>query len=66
MSASDDCKTKDVNKDGLLDLVCKFRWQPGPVVSPGIQQAVLTGTTTTAGTPPGYDFLSSDTIRFIQ
>jgi Metallo-peptidase family M12B Reprolysin-like len=56
-----DCKTQDVNKDGLDDLVCKFRWDPGPVVSPVFQRAVLTVTT-----PSGYDFLSSDTIRFVQ
>ena len=58
---SSDCKVQDVDKDGAPDLVCKFTWQPGPVVAPGTQRAVLTGAT--AG---GYDFLSSDTILFVQ
>jgi hypothetical protein len=54
-----DCKVQDVNKDGVPDLVCKFTWQPGPVVS-GTQRAVLSGTTS-----GGYDFLSSDNISFV-
>jgi hypothetical protein len=57
-----DCKVQDVNKDGAPDLVCQFTWLPGPVVSPGLQRAVLTGTTLNGG----YDFLSSDTIKFVQ
>jgi hypothetical protein len=57
-----DCKVQDVNKDGAPDLVCQFTWQPGPVVSPGLQRAVLTGTTLDGV----YDFLSSDTIKFVQ
>jgi hypothetical protein len=32
------------------------------VVSPGLQRAVLTGTTLDGG----YDFLSSDIIKFVQ
>jgi hypothetical protein len=51
-----------MNKDGVADLVCKFRWDPGPVVSSGNQRAALTGTTS----PGGYDFLSADMIRFVQ
>jgi hypothetical protein len=57
-----DCKMQDMNKDGVADLVCKFRWDPGPVVSSGNQRAALTGTTS----PGGYDFLSADLIRFVQ
>jgi hypothetical protein len=57
-----DCKVQDLNKDGAPDLVCQFTWQPGPVVSPGLQRAVLTGTTLNGG----YDFHSSDTIKFVQ
>jgi hypothetical protein len=57
-----DCKVQDLNKDGAPDLVCQFTWQPGPVVSPGLQRAVLTGTTLNGG----HDFLSSDTIKFVQ
>jgi hypothetical protein len=56
-----DCKVQDVNKDGAPDLVCQFVWQPGPVVSPDLQRAVLTGTT-----DGDYDFLSSDIIKFVQ
>ena len=41
----DDCKTQDVNKDGMLDLVCKFDFQPYTPRNPGTQKAALTGTT---------------------
>src|SRR5262249_43497518 len=66
-----DCINQDVNKDGALDLVCKFMWQPGPVVNPGTQRAVLTGTTFPLGhSPPGhpadYDFLGSDNMLFVN
>ncbi len=56
-----DCKVRDVNKDGAPDLVCKFDFQKDTSRTPGIQRAVLTGTTS-----GGYDFLSSDTIRFVH
>src|SRR4029450_3130917 len=62
-----DCRTQDVNKDGVADLVCKFRWDPGPVVSPANQRAALTGSAPPSTmSPGGYDFLSSDTIRFLR
>ena len=54
---------KDVNKDGLSDLVCEFDFQPDTPRVVGTQKAVLTGTT--RAQDETYDFNSSDTIRFI-
>ncbi len=56
----DDCKVKDVNKDGLPDLVCKFDFQTDTPRTPGNQKAVLTGTTF----DETYDFHGSDTVLF--
>ena len=56
-----DCKVRDVNKDGQPDLVCKFAFQADTPRTPGIQKAVLTGTTS-----DDYDFHGSDTIRFVN
>jgi hypothetical protein len=55
-----DCKGRDVNKDGVPDLVCKFDFQKDTPRTAGMQRAVLTGATS-----GGYDFLSSDAIRFV-
>jgi hypothetical protein len=61
-----DCKVQDPNRDGSPDFVCQFTWQPGPVVSPINQRAVLTGTTDGSGVPANYDFVGSDFIRFVN
>jgi hypothetical protein len=55
-----DCKVKDVNKDGLADLECKFQFLPDTPRVVGTQKAVLTGTT-----DESYDFHGSDSVRFI-
>jgi hypothetical protein len=55
----DDCKVKDVNKDGMPDLVCKFDFQTDTPRTPGIQKAVLTGITS-----DDHDFRGSDTVLF--
>jgi hypothetical protein len=57
----DDCKARDVNKDGMPDLVCKFAFKPDTPRTAGTQKAVLTGTTS-----GDYDFHGSDVIRFVN
>jgi hypothetical protein len=65
--ADTDCTERDINKDGADDLVCKFRWVPVQGHIPGNQRAALTGSAPPSTTfPSGYDFHSSDIIRFVQ
>src|SRR5262249_38773978 len=61
-----DCKTQDVNKDGMLDLVCKFDFDPSTGTTVMTQKAAPTGTIPPSTTlPSGYDFHSSDVINFV-
>ena len=55
-----DCRVKDVNNDGLPDLVCKFDLTGG-TLSPGEQPGIVEATTF-----GGYNFRGSDTIRLVQ
>ena len=55
-------RVQDVNKDGVPDLVCQFTWRPGQwqprlQATPGVEYV---------STVTGYNFLSSDTIKFVQ
>jgi hypothetical protein len=61
-----DCKTQDVNKDGMLDLVCQFNFDVSTPTTVGTQKAALTGTIPpSTALPSGYDFHSSDVINFV-
>ena len=58
-----DCKVKDVNNDGLPDIVCKFDFSKN-TLSSSDTKAVLEGTIPgPPAQPPSYFFHSSDKIR---
>ena len=56
----DDCKVKDVNKDGMQTSSASSIFGDTPR-TPGNQRAALTGTTSDE-----YDFHGSDTILFVS
>ena len=60
--AGGDCKVKDVNKDGMPDLVCKFRFSAGHAEDPRDPEGRADGDNNLWD----YDFHGSDTIRFVN
>jgi hypothetical protein len=59
---NNDCRPRDVNKDGRQDLLCYFKLPKGTPVTSGTQRLILEGATFDGS----YHFRGSDTVKFVR